>query len=51
MEFIESTFGMSPDAGSGLFEALLFVVPLAIVLSLGASRQTFRRLVDWLNKC
>jgi len=29
MDFIERIFGISPDGGSGTFEFLLFVVPLA----------------------
>lgn len=28
MDFIETIFGISPDGGSGAFEALLFLVPL-----------------------
>lgn len=33
MDFIEQLFGFSPDGGSGLFELLLFAVPV-IVLSI-----------------
>lgn len=29
MDFIEQIFGFSPDAGNGMFEALLFIIPLA----------------------
>jgi hypothetical protein len=29
MDFIERIFGIAPDGGSGLFEFLLFLVPLA----------------------
>ncbi len=29
MDFIERTFGLSPDGGSGATEALLILVPLA----------------------
>lgn len=29
MDFIERLFGLAPDGGSGLFEFLLFAVPLA----------------------
>jgi hypothetical protein len=29
MDFIERVFGMAPDGGSGSFEFLLFLVPLA----------------------
>ncbi len=28
MDFIERIFGISPDGGSGAFEALLFLIPL-----------------------
>jgi hypothetical protein len=29
MDFIERIFGFSPDGGSGLFELVLFLIPLA----------------------
>lgn len=29
MDFIEKIFGISPDGGSGLFEFLLFAIPIA----------------------
>ena len=29
MDFIERIFGIAPDGGSGLFEFLLFFIPLA----------------------
>ncbi|MCC7217011.1 MAG: hypothetical protein IT517_09590 [Burkholderiales bacterium] len=29
MDFIERIFGFSPDGGSGTFEVLLFLVPIA----------------------
>ncbi|MCG6964151.1 MAG: hypothetical protein LJE95_12880 [Acidobacteria bacterium] len=35
MDFIERVFGFSPDGGSGLFELLLFILP---VLSFAAFR-------------
>jgi hypothetical protein len=28
MDFIEKIFGFSPDAGSGAFEVLVFVIPI-----------------------
>ena len=28
MDFIERVFGFSPDGGSGLFELLLFILPV-----------------------
>ena len=29
MDFIERIFGISPDGGSGTFEVLLFLIPIA----------------------
>ena len=29
MDFIERIFGISPDGGSGVFELLLFSIPIA----------------------
>jgi hypothetical protein len=29
MDFIERIFGIAPDGGSGTFEMLLFLIPLA----------------------
>lgn len=34
MDFIESIFGFSPDGGSGLFELMLFLVPLLLIVYL-----------------
>ena len=34
MDFIERLFGIAPDSGNGLFELLLFVLPLAGILLL-----------------
>jgi hypothetical protein len=31
MDFIEKIFGISPDGGNGMFEFLLFAVPLILV--------------------
>ena len=28
MDFVERLFGISPDGGSGLFELLLFLIPV-----------------------
>ena len=39
MDFIERLFGLSPDAGSGWFEFLLFAVPLAGVAVLWRRRR------------
>lgn len=37
MDFIERIFAISPDGGSGAFEALLFLVPL---VGIGLLRYT-----------
>jgi MYXO-CTERM domain-containing protein len=42
MDFIERIFGVSPDGGSGTFEFLLFVVPLAGIAILWAVRRRRR---------
>jgi len=39
MDFVERLFGISPDAGSGAFELLLFVLPVLIVGLLWLRRQ------------
>lgn len=41
MDFIEHIFGISPDGGSGTYELLLFLVPLAgiLLLRLRAKRR------------
>lgn len=46
MDFIERLFGVSPDGGSGLFEFLLFAVPLAAVAWLAWRRRASRRRID-----
>jgi hypothetical protein len=43
MDFIETLFGLAPDGGSGLFEFLLFAVPLAGVALLHWRRKAARR--------
>jgi len=40
MDFIERIFGFSPDGGSGVFELLLFVIPILGIL---AVREWHRR--------
>jgi len=42
MDFIEKIFGIAPDGGSGVFEFLLFVVPIVGIcyLALRRSRRT-----------
>jgi hypothetical protein len=42
MDFIERLFGLSPDGGSGLFELLLFALPVIGLIALrwrGKRRQ------------
>jgi hypothetical protein len=41
MDFIEKLFGIAPDGGSGAFELLLFVIPIAGLCYL-ALRRRFR---------
>lgn len=45
MDFIESIFGIAPDGGSGLFEILLFLLPIAgiVVLRARYKRKDSRR--------
>jgi hypothetical protein len=38
MDFIERIFGISPDAGSGAFEFLLFAIPIAGIYLLYRAR-------------
>jgi hypothetical protein len=46
MDFIEQIFGFSPDGGSGAFELLLFLIPIAalafLYLRRGKARQQKR---------
>ena len=43
MDFIERIFGFSPDGGSGAFEALLFLIPIAGLLLLWRRRKKNNR--------
>jgi hypothetical protein len=43
MDFIERIFGIAPDGGSGLFEVLLFVIPIAGLLIMRQVRKRARR--------
>ncbi len=43
MDFIERIFGFSPDGGSGLFEVLLFVIPIAGILAIREWRKRSRK--------
>ena len=40
MDFIERIFGFFPDGGSGLFELLLFLIPLLGLLALWRLRSS-----------
>lgn len=42
MDFIERLFGVSPDGGSGSFEAMLIIVPIALLLLWSALRSQRR---------
>jgi hypothetical protein len=46
MDFIERIFGIAPDAGSGSFELLLFLVPLAGIAYLALRVRARRRRRD-----
>ncbi len=39
MDFIERLFGFAPDGGNGLFELLLFAIPIAGAFALMARRR------------
>lgn len=43
MDFIETIFGISPDGGSGLFEVLLFLIPVAGSLAIREWRKRSTR--------
>lgn len=43
MDFIERIFGLSPDGGSGLFEVLLFLIPIAGILAIREWRNRTRK--------
>jgi len=43
MDFIERLLGVSPDGGSGSLEALLFLIPIAGVLTLYVARKRRQR--------
>jgi hypothetical protein len=42
MDFIERIFGISPDGGSGVFEVLLFLIPIAGIVILRSWRRRSR---------
>ena len=43
MDFIETLFGFSPDGGSGAFEVLLFLIPIAGLYLLYRRRSSARK--------
>ena len=43
MDFVERIFGISPDGGSGSFEVLLLLIPIAGVLLIALLRGLGRR--------
>jgi cbb3-type cytochrome oxidase subunit 3 len=43
MDFIEQIFGFSPDGGSGAFELLLFLIPIAGLVILYRRRSRARQ--------
>jgi hypothetical protein len=43
VDFIERIFGFSPDGGSGAFEVLLFLIPIAGLFLLWRKRKSNRR--------
>lgn len=46
MDFIERIFGFSPDGGSGLFELVLFLIPLAGIAAVYLFRRRQREKAD-----
>ena len=43
MDFLEKIFGIFPDQGSGLFELLLFLIPVAGICAIRAWRPATRQ--------
>jgi len=43
MDFIERIFGFSPDDGSGMFEVLLFLIPVLGILAIREWRRRSTR--------
>lgn len=39
MDFIEQLLGLSPDGGDGMFELILFSLPIAGIIALAAWRR------------
>ena len=43
MDFIERIFGFAPDGGNGMFELLLFVIPIAGIIVLWRRKKRSTR--------
>jgi hypothetical protein len=43
MDFIEKIFGFSPDGGSGMFEVLLFLIPIVGIYLIWRTRFSARK--------
>ena len=43
MDFIERLFGVAPDGGSGIWEMLLFAIPIAGLCYLAWRRRSHNR--------
>lgn len=39
MNFVEQLFGTAPDGGNGIFEAVLFLIPITVGLALRLIRK------------
>lgn len=46
MDFIERIFGFAPDGGNGMFELLLFLIPILGLLALARRRSSRRKRAD-----
>jgi hypothetical protein len=46
MQFFEWLFGFWPDGGSGTFETILLMLPIAGALLAATRRATFKKVVD-----
>jgi len=46
MDFIERIFGFAPDGGNGMYELLLFIIPVLGLIALARRRSSRRKQVD-----
>jgi hypothetical protein len=46
MDFLETIFGFSPDGGNGMFEMMLFLIPILGLLFLAWQRGRKRKHLD-----